>query len=62
MCQVDVEHIWHIFLDCLFARSCWVEAEIHLVAGEDESVGEWCLRMLSSYDLSLASSVNIILW
>ena len=50
MRRVDVEHIWHTCLDCPFARSCWVEAGIHVVSREDESVGEWCLRMLSLYD------------
>lgn len=23
MCDIDIEHLGHVFFDCVFARQCW---------------------------------------
>ncbi|XP_074377163.1 uncharacterized protein LOC141718682 [Apium graveolens] len=48
MCCVDVEHILHLFFDCIFARSCWQVAGIDYDMARVESGPEWLLNKLET--------------
>lgn len=48
MCEVDVEHLLHICLDCKFIKTCWRAAGIEFDALGIESCSEWLLQNLAS--------------
>lgn len=36
-CETQVESSWHIFVDCVYARECWLQAGL-LDIGEDNAL------------------------
>ncbi|XP_074328486.1 uncharacterized protein LOC141666398 [Apium graveolens] len=54
MCNVDVEHLMHTFLDCSYARSCWQVVDMHFNWSQIFSANEWLLDIL---EVSLVDEV-----
>lgn len=48
MCTGDIEHLLHLFFDCIFARSCWQHIGLNYDMREVESAPEWFLNKLST--------------
>ena len=47
MCEGDIELMNHLFLDCNFAKECWLEVNLNFSEREEEYAHEWLLNMLS---------------
>ena len=62
MCQNDVEHAWHVFMDCPYARAYWDEANISSNFEQHETIREWLLNMLVSCNPDIASKYCMLLW
>lgn len=62
MCKVDVEHLFHIFLDCKFAKDCWNTIGLNPTSDNAESCGEWILQWLANFDHETALSMTTVLW
>ena len=60
LCGNDVEHEWHVFLECPFAQACWAVADLIISPALFETVGEWYLQLLSSCTSSYNISINTI--
>lgn len=43
MCEVDVEHLLHVFLECSFAKQCWrmLDLDVDVTRVELASSGYW---------------------
>lgn len=48
MCNLDVEHLLHIFFDCVFARKCWLKSGITSDMETVESAPEWLIEKLGT--------------
>lgn len=55
MCTGEVEHLFHLFFDCEFAKCCWKGVGLMYDMWEVESAPEWLLDRLHS-----ESSSNLI--
>ena len=50
MCMNDVEHLFHIFHDCSFAKECWRIVQLNFDDSTAETCSEWLLQTLSKED------------
>lgn len=50
MCMNDVEHSFHIFHDCSFAKECWRIVQLNFDDSTAETCSEWLLQTLSKED------------
>lgn len=48
MCERDVEHLLHIFLDCNFGKDCWRTLGLEFNTDDVESCVDWVLRYLAT--------------
>ena len=48
MCNKDVEHLLHVFMDCEFANECWRLMGAEFDFWTVESAPEWVLGRLES--------------
>lgn len=62
MCQIDVEHLLHVFLDCSFAKSCWSALGLQFDTSRVESAPEWLLEKLSNEDKEVLVQIAVVLW
>lgn len=62
MCNTDMEHLLHIFLDCQFAAQCWQQMGIHYNMLEVEDAPGWLLDRLSSESQDKIRRISITLW
>lgn len=46
MCECDVEHLLHIFIDYKFVKDCWRYMGLEFDCSEVESCLEWLLQRL----------------
>lgn len=54
MCNVDVDHLLHVFLDCTFAKQCWHYMGFDFDMSSVEYAPDWLLK---NYHMSLARSL-----
>ncbi|CAN1146725.1 Putative ribonuclease H protein At1g65750 [Linum perenne] len=54
ICQQDLEHSWHLFLQCPFAQRCWSEAGMLNQVNADmqvaDSMQEWLFKLIETGD------------
>lgn len=62
MCASYVEHLFHIFLDCNFAKACWRGPGLEFDTSTVESCSEWLLQILAAEALDKLVQVATILW
>lgn len=48
MCDIDIEHMLHVFFDCPFATSCWEYVGLQYDMSLVEYAPEWLLQKLNS--------------
>ncbi|KAL8489170.1 hypothetical protein ACS0TY_025170 [Phlomoides rotata] len=65
-CAADIETSWHIFMNCQFARDCWlcstVAVDVENVAYEAVSTTDFMLRALEQLDGAKAVEFAMIIW
>lgn len=62
MCNVDVEHLLHVFFDYGFASNCWHEMGLQFNMWEVENAHSWLLERLSTDSYESLSKVAMTLW
>lgn len=62
MCNVDVEHFLHVFLECPFARGCWDYTGGEYDISDVEHLSTWVLEKLSSETNSDLVRIARTLW
>lgn len=62
MCNVDVEHLLHVFFDCTFAKCCWQAAGLSYDMSQVFSAPEWLLGKLEVLTQSENIKVATVLW
>lgn len=62
MCDNDIEHCLHIFLDCCFAKACWNEMGLAIDAMRVENMSAWVLEWLSNESGDLVCQMITTLW
>lgn len=62
MCNVDVEHMLHLFFDCQFANSCWQSVGLNYDMREVHSATDWLLQKLEKGKHDEITSICLVLW
>lgn len=62
MCEGDIEHMNHLFLDCKYAKDCWLEVNLDFGAREEEYIHEWLLNMLAIAPEVVLIKIASVLW
>lgn len=50
MCMNDVDHLFHIFHDCRFAKECWSMLQLSFDTSMTDSCSKWLLLTLVKED------------
>lgn len=62
MCNVDVEHMVHVFSDCCFAKQCWQEAGIINDMTHNEYASDWLNSKLALDNQENLTKIAMVLW
>lgn len=62
MCDVDVEHLLHIFFDCSFAVQCWQIVNLFHDMHAVEFAPSWLLGKMSIRNSKEAEKIAMVLW
>ncbi|XP_019157364.1 PREDICTED: uncharacterized protein LOC109153926 [Ipomoea nil] len=62
LCNAANESIFHILVDCTFARTCWRPSGVHLSGSSDHSFSNWVNHNIPGMDIGNLSLVVIICW
>ncbi|XP_017217191.2 uncharacterized protein LOC108194764 [Daucus carota subsp. sativus] len=62
MCDKDVEHLLHVFMDCEFAKECWRLMGAEFDFWTVESAPEWVLGRLESETSEVQLKLAKVLW
>lgn len=62
ICNVDVEHLLHLFFECPFARNCWNAHNLVYDMHDVQSAPQWVLNKLETAKHEEAVNICIILW
>ncbi|XP_074378321.1 uncharacterized protein LOC141719854 [Apium graveolens] len=62
MCMADIEHLGHVFFDCLFASSCWHYAGLTYDMQTVDFVPDWLIQKISSASREEIEVVAKVLW
>lgn len=61
-CNVDIEHLLHLFFDCRFATSYWQAANMQYDMREEESAPQWVLNKLETAKHEEVTGICVVLW
>lgn len=62
MCNIDVEHLLHVFFDCSFATQCWSLMGVVYYMSIVEFAPDWLLDKLSHAAKEETNKICTILW
>ena len=62
MCETDVEHLLHIFLDCDFVKECWSLIGLDFEVSSIETAPGWVLYRLATKTTEDKIQIVKILW
>lgn len=62
MCMSDVEHMSHLFFDCVFSVECWRHVGLWYDWSEVENANDWLLGKISSASAEEVAKICIVLW
>ena len=66
LCDSDVENCWHVFVTCLFARQCWVAAnlldKIDLFVGTCECFNDWFFQLGGNLNEENRGKIFMVIW
>lgn len=62
MCDLDVEHLLHVFFDCPFARLCWHYAGCDYDMSNVEFAPDWLIQKLASANNDEMMTICRVLW
>ena len=61
-CDSDVEHFWHLFCECSFAKACWDSISIEFNFDQFINFQEWLLYTFQVSPKELLVKFTMILW
>lgn len=62
MCVGDVEHLLHLFFDCIFAKACWQKVGLQYDMNVVENAPAWFLHMLSTESSENLVKIATVVW
>lgn len=62
MCNVDVEHLFHVFFYCSFAAECWSKAGIMYDMQRVEEAPPWLLDRITNESAEASELIAKVLW
>ncbi|KAL8094028.1 hypothetical protein AgCh_035786 [Apium graveolens] len=62
LCNVDIEHARHVFLECEYARGCWDYSGCDLDISEVEDLSVWLLEKLGMEAETKLVQMTKVLW
>ena len=62
MCDMDVEHLLHLFFDCPFAQNCWQYVGRTFDMDSVEDAPQWLLQKLKEADPEEVMLIARVLW
>ena len=62
MCNIDVEHLCHVFFECSFAISCWQSVNLLIDTSEMHEANVWLLEKLETAPQSEILKVCTVLY
>lgn len=62
MCNTDVEHLAHLFLDCDYAKECWSIAGLSFNTNDVEDIPGWLTHHLSTVCNEVQVKIAEVLW
>lgn len=62
MCNVDIEHLLHVFFDCRFAAACWQHVGLVYDMRTVEYALDWLLQNLSEGSIEAITKLCTVLW
>lgn len=62
MCVGDVEHLFHLFFDCGFAKVCWQQVGMDYDTQNEEHASEWLLNKLNTESKENMIKISAVLW
>ena len=62
LCGSDVEHSWHLFLDCHYAKNCWDLADVVIDIVSTENFHKWLFKVFDTAHKELGEKNAMILW
>ena len=62
LCEGEVEHLRHLFFECIFSKECWHLAGLNFEAQDMEYVSEWLVSVLASGLLQDLVTMSAVLW
>ena len=61
-CNSDVEHLRHVFIECLDARRCWLTTDLNLDVSEIEELLVWLLEQLCTAPNAKLVTMTKVIW
>lgn len=62
VCWGQLESIFHVFVDCYFARNCWCTSHVCYYRGSLNKFGDWLMFMLNRWSDAEKECVAMVLW
>lgn len=62
LCNVDVEHLLHVFFDCRFASECWSKAGLVYDMQRVEEAPPWLLDRIKNENAETCELIAKVLW
>ena len=62
MCNVDVEHVLHLFFDCPFATQCWNHMGVSYDMHDVTYAPDWLLQKLGTGSKAELTKIATVLW
>lgn len=62
LCNVDIEHLLHLFFDCQYASSCWQSVGLVYDMREVTSALDWLLKKLELANHDEIIKICVTLW
>lgn len=62
MCLVDLEHMAHLFIDCVFAQGCWDHVSVSYDWSVVEYAHDWLLDKINYAPMEELIKICVVLW
>uniref|UniRef100_A0A803P2Y9 Reverse transcriptase zinc-binding domain-containing protein n=1 Tax=Cannabis sativa TaxID=3483 RepID=A0A803P2Y9_CANSA len=62
LCHMAVETIFHVLVDCRFARSCWNLSILSAATGVEQSFSSWFFSLLETKPATICLEAAMVSW